>query len=410
MALAAASKSAKVFGLIGATCEMTARVTGSTFSTAPQHGQPTSKNSDADFAITKLYAIQPGESSGSVFALFRPNSGQFPANASAGQADFARLLIGRRMVSNAAFTDVPTAVEEIRAGRMIVVVDDEDRENEGDLTLAAEKITPEAINFMAKYGRGLICLAMTPERLDYLRIGPMTRENTSPYGTAFYESVEAREGVTTGISAHDRARTIQVAIDPTSRAADLVRPGHVFPLCARKGGVLVRAGQTEASVDLARLAGMIPAGVICEIMNEDGTMARVPDLMEFCKTHGLKMLTVAELIRYRMQNESYVVRVGEAMLPTRHGEFRMIAFESQLDGESHVALVKGDVERATGPVLVRMHAHCLAGDVFGGSLCDCQEVLDRSLEMIAREGTGALIYLHQTSKGFNVDDEKRLAF
>src|SRR5947209_14483358 len=308
------------------------------------------------------------------------------------------------------FTDVSTAIDEIRAGRMIGVVDDEDRENEGDLTLAAEKVTPEAINFMAKYGRGLICLAMTAERLDHLRIGPMTRENTSPYGTAFYESVEAREGVTTGISAHDRARTIQVAIDPASRAADLVRPGHVFPLAARKGGVLVRAGQTEASVDLARMAGMIPAGVICEIMNEDGTMARVPDLTEFCKTHDLKMLTVAELIRYRMETESHVIRIGEAMLPTRHGEFRMIAFENQLDGESHVALVRGDVERGTGPVLVRMHAHCLAGDVFGGSLCDCQQVLDRSLEMIAREGTGALIYLHQTSKGFSVDDAKRLVF
>ncbi len=314
------------------------------------------------------------------------------------------------MASATAFTSIPTAIEEIRAGRMIVVVDDEDRENEGDLTLAAEKVTPEAINFMAKYGRGLICLAMTAERLDYLRIGPMTRENTSPYGTAFYESVEAREGVTTGISAHDRARTIQVAIDPASRAADLVRPGHVFPLCARKGGVLVRAGQTEASVDLARLAGLVPAGVICEIMNEDGNMARVPDLIDFCAKHRLKMLTVAELIRYRMENERFVARVGEAMLPTRHGEFRMIAFESQLDRESHVALVKGDVERATTPVLVRMHSHCLAGDVFGGSLCDCQLVLDRSLEMIAREGTGALIYLHQTSKGFSVDEEKRLVF
>jgi 3,4-dihydroxy 2-butanone 4-phosphate synthase/GTP cyclohydrolase II len=251
---------------------------------------------------------------------------------------------------------------------------------------------------------------MTPERLDYLRIGPMTRENTSPYGTAFYESIEARDGVTTGISAHDRARTIQVAIDPASRASDLVRPGHVFPLCARKGGVLVRAGQTEASVDLARLAGLVPAGVICEIMNEDGTMARVPDLIEFCQKHNLKMLTVAELIRYRMQNERYVARVGEAMLPTRHGEFRMIAFESQLDRESQVALVKGNVELATSPVLVRMHSHCLAGDVFGGALCDCQLVLDRSLELIAREETGALIYLHQTSKGFSVDDEKRLVF
>ncbi|HET7871511.1 MAG TPA: 3,4-dihydroxy-2-butanone-4-phosphate synthase, partial [Terriglobales bacterium] len=255
-----------------------------------------------------------------------------------------------------------------------------------------------------------VCLAMTGERLDYLRLGPMTKENTSPYGTAFYESIEARTGVTTGISAHDRARTIQVAIDPASRAADLVRPGHVFPLAARKGGVLVRAGQTEASVDLARMAGLVPAGVICEIMNEDGTMARVPDLIEFCRAHNLKMLTVAELIRYRMENERYVARAGEAMLPTRYGEFRMIAFESQLDGESHVALVRGDVEKATGPVLVRMHSHCLAGDVFGGSLCDCQLVLDRSLEMIAREGTGALIYLHQTSKGFSVDEEQRLVF
>lgn len=314
------------------------------------------------------------------------------------------------MASQPQFTDVPAALEEIRAGRMIVVVDDEDRENEGDLTLAAEKVSPEAINFMAKYGRGLICLAMTAERLDYLRIGPMTRENTSPYGTAFYESVEAREGVTTGISAHDRARTIQVAIDPASHAADLVRPGHVFPLCARKGGVLVRAGQTEASVDLARMAGLVPAGVICEIMNEDGTMSRVPDLMEFCRLHNLKMLTVANLIRYRMEHERYVSRVGEAMLPTRHGEFRMIAFESQLDRESHVALVLGEVERATEPVLVRMHSHCLAGDVFGGSLCDCQLVLDHSLEMIAHQGTGALIYLHNTSKGFSVDEEQRLAF
>jgi 3,4-dihydroxy 2-butanone 4-phosphate synthase / GTP cyclohydrolase II len=308
------------------------------------------------------------------------------------------------------FTDVLTAVEEIRAGRMIVVVDDEDRENEGDLTLAAEKVTPEAINFMAKYGRGLICLAMTPERLDHLRIGPMTRENTTPYGTAFYESIEAREGVTTGISAHDRARTIQVAIDPASRPSDLVRPGHVFPLCARKGGVLVRAGQTEAAVELSRMAGLIPAGVICEIMNEDGTMARVPDLIEFCRRHNLKMITVAELIRYRMEHERFVVRVGEALLPTRHGEFRMIAYESQLDRESHVALVKGDVEKSAGPVLVRMHSHCLAGDVFGGALCDCQMVLDGSLEMIANHGSGALIYLHQTSKGFNVDDAQRLVF
>src|SRR6476646_10471886 len=264
------------------------------------------------------------------------------------------------MTPQAPFTDVPTAVEEIRAGRMVVVVDDEDRENEGDLMFAAEKVTPEAVNFMAKYGRGLICLAMTEERLDYLRIGPMTTENTSPYGTAFCESVEAREGVTTGISAHDRARTIQVLLDPKSRPGDLVRPGHTFPLRAKKGGVLVRAGQTEASVDLARMAGLLPAGVICEIMCDDGTMARVPDLIQFCKTHNLKMLTVAELIRYRMQHERYVHRVGEALVATRHGEFRLIAYESEVDGgESHVALVRGDIEQSSEPVLVRMHAHCL---------------------------------------------------
>lgn len=314
------------------------------------------------------------------------------------------------MSAASSFTDVLTALEEIRAGRMIVLVDDEDRENEGDLTLAAEKVTPEAINFMAKYGRGLICLAMTAERLDYMRLGPMTKENTSHLGTAFYESFEARQGVTTGISAHDRARTIQVAIDPASRPADLARPGHVFPLCARKGGVLVRAGQTEGAVDLARMAGLIPAGVICEIMNEDGSMARVPDLIEFCGRHNLKMLTVAELIRYRMEHERYIARVGEALLPTRHGEFRMIAYESQLDRESHVALVKGEVENSAQPVLVRMHSHCLAGDVFGGALCDCQMVLDRSLEMIAAQGAGALIYLHQTSKGFSVDEAQRLVF
>src|SRR6202012_5319980 len=318
------------------------------------------------------------------------------------------------MAMAAAFTDVPTAIEEIRAGRMVVVVDDEDRENEGDLTMAAEKITPEAINFMAKFGRGLICLAMTPERLDYLRIGPMTRENTSPYGTAFYESVEAREGVTTGISAHDRARTIQVAIDPASRASDLVRPGHVFPLCARKGGVLVRGGQTEASVDLARMAGMIPAGVICEIMNEDGTMARVHDLTEFCKVHNMKMLTVAELIRYRLQNERYVHRVAEAKLPTALGEFRMISYESEAgigeayggSGESHVALVYGDLERGQqsgDPVLVRVHTHCLAGNLFGSSLCNCGATLDGSMRAIAEAGCGAIVYLHHTQRGLGVD-------
>src|SRR3954469_26019335 len=309
----------------------------------------------------------------------------------------------RNMPEKSPFTDVPTAVEEIRAGRMVVVVDDEDRENEGDLMLAAEKVTPEAINFMAKFGRGLICVAMTEERLDYLRIGPMTSENTSPYRTAFCESIEAREGVTTGISAQDRARPIQVAIDPASRAADLVIPGHTFPLRARKGGVLVRAGQTEASVDLARIAGLIPAGVICEIMNEDGTMARVPDLIEFCAKHDLKMLTVAELIRYRMQHERYIRRIGEGILPTRYGEFRLVAYESEVDGgESHVALLYGDAGEGDEPVLVRVHSHCLVGDVFGTTLCECNAILDRSMKMIAESGRGAIIYLHQTAKGFNV--------
>src|ERR1035437_7309074 len=312
------------------------------------------------------------------------------------------------------FTDVPTAIEEIRAGRMIVVIDDEDRENEGDLTLAAEKVTPEAINFMAKHGRGLVCLAMTEERLDHLRIGPMTSENTSQYGTAFCEAIGARDGVTTGISAYDRSRTIKTAIDPAPRPSDLARPGHVFPLRARKGGVLVRAGQTEASGDLARLAGMVPAVIICEIMKDDGTMARVPDLTEFCRQHEMKMLTVAELIRYRMQHERYVDRVGEAMVETNHGQFRLTAYESEVDGgESHMALIRGDIGRGdvgrgdTGdssePVLVRMHAHCLLGDVFGATGCDCHQTLETSLRIIAAANRDALIYLHQTSKGFTAE-------
>ena len=301
------------------------------------------------------------------------------------------------------FAEVAEAVAEIRAGRMVIVVDDEDRENEGDLTLAAEFVTPEAINFMAKYGRGLICLTLTEERADYLRLGPMTQENTSRFGTAFTESIEAREGVTTGISAADRAHTIKVAIDPESTANDLARPGHVFPLRARKGGVLVRAGQTEASVDLARMAGLISAGVICEIMNDDGSMARVPDLVKFCEEHGLKMVTVADLIRYRLQNERYIHRVAESLMPTEHGEFRMIAYESEVDGgESHVALVYGDVS-GDQPVAVRVHTHCLAGDVFSTTLCDCRAVVDNSLRMIAEAGRGALIYLHNGTKGFGID-------
>jgi len=304
------------------------------------------------------------------------------------------------------FASVQEAVEDFRAGRMVVVVDDEDRENEGDLTLAAEFVTPEAINFMAKFGRGLICLTLTEERADYLRLGPMTQENTSRFGTAFTESIEAREGVTTGISAADRAHTIKVAIDPASTANDLARPGHVFPLRARKGGVLVRAGQTEASVDLARMAGLVSAGVICEIMNDDGTMARVPDLVKFCEEHGLKMVTVADLIRYRLQHERYIHRIAETVMPTEYGDFRMIAYESEVDGdESHVALVFGDIskEASSEPVMVRVHTHCLAGDVFGTTLCDCKAVVANSMRMIAEAGRGALIYLHNGTKGFGVD-------
>lgn len=318
------------------------------------------------------------------------------------------------MTPNSPFTDVPTAIEEIRSGRMIVVVDDEDRENEGDLTLAAEKVTPEAINFMAKFGRGLICLAMTEERLDHLRIGPMSSENTAQYGTAFCEAIDARDGVTTGISAYDRAHTILTALNPATRPSDLARPGHVFPLRARKGGVLVRAGQTEASVDLARLAGMVPAGIICEIMKDDGTMARVPDLIEFCRHHQMKMLTVAELIRYRMQHERYVHRVGEALVETQYGEFRLVAYESEVGGGgSHMALIRGDIGDSSTPVLVRMHAHCLLGDVFGATACDCNQTLEASMRTIAEEGRGALIYLHQTSKSFSTEkigDQSFLTF
>jgi 3,4-dihydroxy 2-butanone 4-phosphate synthase / GTP cyclohydrolase II len=316
-------------------------------------------------------------------------------------------MTAERMHDNAVFTDVPGALDETRAGRMIVVVDDEDRENEGDLTLAAEHVTPEAINFMARYGRGLICLTLTEERADYLHLFPMTQHNSSRFGTAFTETIEAREGVTTGISAADRAHTIQTAIAPKSTAADLARPGHIFPLRARRGGVLVRAGQTEASVDLARLAGLNPSGVICEIMRDDGEMARIPDLIPFCKEHGMKILTVAELIRYRLRNERYIVRAGETTVRTRFGEFRMIAYQSEVNGgESHVALVKGDLSCADAQsnkaVLVRVHTRCTAGDIFSAD-CNCREILDSSMRMIADEGCGALIYLHNTAPGFEID-------
>lgn len=303
------------------------------------------------------------------------------------------------------FATVEEALADIREGRMIVVVDDADRENEGDLIMAAEKVTPEAINFMAKYGRGLICLPLTPERCEELNLSMMVAQNTSNYGTAFTESIEARRGVTTGISAADRATTILTAIDPKTKPSDLARPGHVFPLQARKGGVLVRAGQTEAAVDLARIAGLLPAGIVCEIMDDDGTMMRTPHLLEFCRQHGLKLLTVADLIRYRMQHERHVRRVAEGALPTRYGEFRMICYMSDADQEMHVALVRGELAgpQASGPPLVRLHSHCLTGDVFGATACDCQDIIAHSLEAIAREDRGVFLYLHHRGRGFGVE-------
>ncbi|MFN7996490.1 MAG: 3,4-dihydroxy-2-butanone-4-phosphate synthase [Bryobacteraceae bacterium] len=299
------------------------------------------------------------------------------------------------------FVSVPEAIDEIRSGRILVVVDDEDRENEGDLTIAAEKVTPEVINFMATHGRGLICLALTPERCDALHLPLMSPHNTSNFGTAFCESIDAREGTSTGISAADRTRTILTAIRPDCRPGDLARPGHVFPLRAREGGVLVRAGQTEASVDLARLAGLTSAGVICEIMNEDGTMARVPQLQEFCRRHGLKLISVADLIRYRLQHERYIRRVVEGCIETEFGDFQTVSYTSDISPELHMALIRGDVAGKEG-VLVRMHSHCVYGDVFGSTHCDCQKLIRGSLQRIAEEGAGVLVYLHQTGPGFRI--------
>lgn len=310
------------------------------------------------------------------------------------------------MRDRADFSTVEEALEDFKAGRMVVVVDDEDRENEGDLTMAAQFISPEAINFMAQHGRGLICLSITEERAEMLRLHPMTRDNRSRFGTAFTVSIEARTGVTTGISAADRARTIQVAIDPSSAAQDLVRPGHVFPLVARQGGVLTRAGQTEAAVDLARLAGLIPAGVICEIMNDDGTMARVPDLVSYCERHGLKMITVADLIRYRRRTERLVRQVAAVRLPTRFGEFMAYGYESLLDGEQHLAVVKGDVAGKEN-VLVRVHSECLTGDVFHSMRCDCGDQLEAALDLIDREGEGVLLYMAQEGRGIGLLNKLR---
>jgi 3,4-dihydroxy 2-butanone 4-phosphate synthase / GTP cyclohydrolase II len=304
------------------------------------------------------------------------------------------------------FASIEEAVEDIRQGKMIVLVDDEDRENEGDLTMAAEKITPEAINFMAKFGRGLICLSLTEQRCETLDLKPISARNTSMFGTPFCEPIDAKRGTTTGTSAWDRATTVLTATDPHTRPEDLARPGHVYTLRARSGGVLVRAGQTEASVDLARIAGLNPSGVICEIMDEDGTMARIPQLIEFCKLHNMKLVTVASLIRYRMQHERNVRRIAESVLPTKYGDFRMIAYSSDMDHEIHVALVRGDVasdENDGTPPLVRVHSHCLTGDVLGSSLCDCREMLEGSLEAIAAEGRGVFVYLHHTGRGFRID-------
>ena len=304
------------------------------------------------------------------------------------------------------FATIEDAIEDIRAGKMVVVCDAEDRENEGDLTLAAQFATPEAINFMAKEGRGLICLALTPERCDDLGLDLMAAKNESPFQTAFTVSVEAREGVTTGISAHDRAHTIQVAIDPKSRPQDLVQPGHIFPLKAKAGGVLERTGQTEAAVDLARLAGLTPAGVICEIMNDDGTMARVPDLVGYCERHDLKMVTVADLIAYRRRHDKLVERVVSAHMPTEFGEFEVVGFRSLVDSKHHVAMVKGEVA-GKQDVLVRVHSECLTGDVFHSMRCDCGQQLESALALIEEEGQGVLLYLAQEGRGIGLLNKLR---
>src|SRR5512132_3249873 len=299
------------------------------------------------------------------------------------------------------FSPIEEALEDVRAGRMVVVCDAEDRENEGDLTLAAQFATPEAINFMATHGRGLICLALTPERCDELGLDLMAAKNESPFQTAFTVSIEAREGISTGISAHDRARTVQVAIDPSSRPQDLVQPGHIFPLQAKPGGVLERTGQTEAAVDLSRLAGLNPSGVICEVMNDDGTMARVDDLERYCARHDLKMITVADLIAYRRKHDKLVERVVETRLPTGFGEFSAVGYRSLVDGKHHVALVKGDVAGADD-VLVRVHSECLTGAVLHSLRCDCGEQLESALAMIEREGSGVLLYLAQEGRGIGL--------
>jgi 3,4-dihydroxy 2-butanone 4-phosphate synthase / GTP cyclohydrolase II len=309
-------------------------------------------------------------------------------------------------MTNPPFSTIEDAIEDIRDGKMVVVCDAEDRENEGDLTMAAQFVTPDAINFMATHGRGLICLALTGDRCDELGLDLMAAKNESPFQTAFTVSIEAREGITTGISAHDRAHTVQVAIDPSSRPQDLVQPGHIFPLKAKEGGVLQRTGQTEAAVDLARLAGLNPSGVICEVMNDDGTMARVPDLELYCQKHGLKMVTVADLIAYRRRNDKLIERVVEAGLPTKFGDFNVVGFRSLVDDKHHVAMVKGEID-GQEDVLVRVHSECLTGDVFHSLRCDCGQQLEDALARIEAEGRGVLLYLAQEGRGIGLLNKLR---
>jgi 3,4-dihydroxy 2-butanone 4-phosphate synthase/GTP cyclohydrolase II len=317
-----------------------------------------------------------------------------------------RLQLAKGARRRGPFATIDEALVAIRAGRMIVVVDDEDRENEGDLTMAASAVTPEAINFMVKHGRGLVCLAMTPERLDELEIPLEVSDNSSPRDTAMCVSIDAKAGTSTGVSAADRAKTVAVAIEPASTPRDLGRPGHVFPLRARSGGVLVRAGHTEAAVDLSRIAGLAPAGVICEVMNEDGTMARVPELVKFARKHGLLIITIADLIRYRMQHEGLVRRVAQAALPSAQGAFTVHAYESVIDGQTHVALVRGEMGDGQD-VLVRVHSQCLTGDVFHSTRCDCGPQLDAALQRLAAEDRGVLLYLHQEGRGIGLANKIR---
>ena len=325
---------------------------------------------------------------------------------SGGRTRRGRLALADAPGRRGPFAPVEEAVDAIREGRMVIVVDDEDRENEGDLTIAAEKTTPELINFMAKHGRGLICLPMTGDWLDRLDVPLMVRDNTSRFATAFCVSIEAKESTSTGISASDRAATARAAADPATKPGDLARPGHMFPLRARDGGVLVRAGQTEAAVDLARIAGLHPVGVICEIMNDDGTMARVPQLRRFARRHRLPMITIADLIEYRMRNERLVRQVASSKLPTDYGDFDLVAFESVVNGETHVALVRGEIGDG-GDVLVRVHSRCLTGEVFHSARCDCGPQLDAAMRRIAAEGRGVLLYLNQEGRGIGLTNKIR---